>query len=274
MKKSFYFILIFLIFSTLTKSYSQEITTDKEVSTYCFGDSVIFTNTSSVNFVASHWRFGDGKDTWRENPVHIYQETNSFEVWLILTFSDASKDSTSIVITINTTPSVTLINDVFFQSLTASTAETDNEFLWYINSEVTSETDSLIYYLESGTYSVIASNPYNCSDSVSVNIDLNDSPIPEDSLNIVVKNNILTPDNADGANDILFISGLVSYQSAVFVAIFNKWGQKVYENNDYTNLGGFEGKNNSGQALDAGTYYYIIKTVGRKTATGYVDLIR
>jgi len=275
MKKAFYLILIILIFSTITKSYSQQITTDKEVSTYCLGDSVVFTNSSSVNFVASHWRFGDGKDTWRENPVHIYQEANSFQVWLILTFSDATKDSTSIVVTVNTTPSVTVINNSFFQSLTAEAEGIDNQFSWYFNSDITDETDATIYYLESGIYSVIASNSSNCSDSVSVNINIGGhNPSPEDTLNIVVKNNILTPGNADGANDILFIAGLSSYQSDVFVTIFNKWGQQVYKNDAYTNLGGFEGKSNSGQDLDAGTYYYIIKTEGRKTATGYTDLIR
>jgi len=276
MKKTFNLILLILIFGTITKSYSQQITTDKEVSTYCLGDSVIFTNSSSVNFVASHWRFGDGTDTWRENPVHIYQEANSFQVWLILTFSDASKDSTSVVVTVNPTPSVTIVNDSFFQSLTAEAEGVDNQFSWYINSDITGETDATIYYLEEGVYSVIASNSSNCSDSISINIDFGNgnNPDSEDTLSIIVKNNILTPGNADGANDILFISGLSSYQSDVFVTIFNTWGQQVYKNDAYTNLGGFEGKSNSGQELDAGTYYYIIKTEGRKTATGYIDLIR
>ncbi len=270
--KQIVFIIFFIMFS-FTISIAQTISTNKDASTYCLGDSVMFSNSSTVNYESSHWRFGDDFDTWREHPTHIYQTTGSYTVWLILTFSDTSKDSTSIDVTINPQPGVTLADDIIFQSLTANTTGDGITFSWYFNSEITAETDNIIYYLESGLYTVVALNENNCTDSVSRAISLNE-PISEDSLSIIVKNNILTPDNADGANDVLFISNLSYYSADVSVVIFNKWGQKVYLNEIYSNLGGFEGKSNSGKVLDAGTYYYVIKSEGKKTTTGYIDLLR
>lgn len=271
MKHIFSLILILFVFQI---AISQTINTDQDPTSYCMGDTVKFTNASSVNFEACYWRFGDGTETWRENPVHIYQETGTFTVKLILTFSDATKDSTSMDITINPTPEITLIDEPIMQSLTAQTDGDDNTFRWYFNSSLTDETDDIIYYLEGGNYIVVATNSLNCSDSASIKIDVGGDEATTDSLSIVVKNNILTPDNADGANDVLFIENLSYFTSPVIINVFNKWGQLVYENSEYTNLGGFEGKSNSGKQLDAGTYYFIIKTEGRKTATGYIDLIR
>jgi flagellar hook assembly protein FlgD len=44
------------------------------------------------------------------------------------------------------------------------------------------------------------------------------------------------------------------------VKIFNRWGTKVWEASGYDNVNVvWTGKNQSGQALPDGTYYYIVE---------------
>ncbi len=258
-----------LSFSQLTASFSY-------TSPLCKNDTVFFTNTSTGIYSLSHWEFGDGTDTWTNNPKHIFLSTGNFSVKLTIIDSLGNSDNTSSSLTINPVPTISLIKNSLLQTLTAHSTETNLSFKWLFNTDTTTETDSVIYYLESGKYTVVATNSFSCSFKTSTDINLNTGgpTNPEDTLEIIVKNNILTPDIRDGANDVLFIDGLASFINPCSVVVYNKWGQMVYKNDNYTNLGGFEGKNNNGKSLDAGTYYYIIRSQGRKTATGYVDLIR
>ena len=265
-------ITILLLFSVISLLYAQpSISLDQDANSYCHGDSVHFTNSTTGSYVTSHWRFGDGTDTWKTNPVHIYQQSGTYTVWLIIVQSGGAEDSTSVDITINPSPLITLNNDIDIQELTANTGVPDAEFIWYFGITQTTETDSIIYYYESGLYSVVASYE-SCSDSASISIVLNDTT--ENNQDIIVENNILTPDMADGANDVLFIADLSFYTAEVSVLVYNKWGQLVYTNPGYTNLSGFSGEGSNGKRLDAGTYYYIINSQNRKTATGYIDIIR
>lgn len=80
--------------------------------------------------------------------------------------------------------------------------------------------------------------------------------------------NIFTP-NGDGVNDLFEIMGAEKVDNMDLV-VFNRWGTKVYENNQYQN-------NWSGEGLNEGTYYYLlsIKTNGKtKVRKGWVFLKR
>ncbi len=240
----------------------------------CTEDTVTFIN-NSTGYRIAHWNFGDNTDTWSDNPKHIYDSAGSYTV--ILTVFDSNGDSsrTSQSITINLTPSVTIVQNNAEQSLTAQSDISSVSYQWLFNADTTDETDSLIFYFEDGTYSVIVSTSDGCKDFASKIISLqSETTASEDTLQITVANNILTPDVQDGANDVLFIKGLANFKNSCSVAIYNTWGQLVYYNQDYSNLGGFDGTASDGKKLPAATYYYIIKSEGRKTATGYVDLIR
>ncbi len=240
----------------------------------CTGDTLTFTNNSTA-FSIAHWNFGDNTDTWIDSPKHIYDSAGNYTVVLTVFDSNGDSSRTSQSITINLTPTVTLSQNNAEQSLTAHSDISGVTFQWLFNADTTNEIDSLIYYYEDGTYTVIATTSDGCSASAFKTISLQSgSSASEDTLQISVANNILTPDVQDGANDVLFIKGLSNFQNPCSVAIYNSWGQLVYYNQDYTNLGGFDGTASDGKKLAAGTYYYIIKSEGRKTATGYIDLIR
>jgi gliding motility-associated-like protein len=76
---------------------------------------------------------------------------------------------------------------------------------------------------------------------------------------------IITP-NGDGSND-LFEIKLIGCLSGVKMSIFNRWGNLVYDSNDYKN--DWKGLNNSGEPLADDTYFYILE-LPKKTYKGYV----
>ncbi|WOK09370.1 choice-of-anchor D domain-containing protein [Imperialibacter roseus] len=87
--------------------------------------------------------------------------------------------------------------------------------------------------------------------------------------------NVLTP-NGDGKHDFLKIERITEYANNS-VSIFTKAGKLVYQADRYDNIDiKFEGNGNVGsnQALDAGTYYYLIKLERGKNESGFIQLLR
>ncbi|BDD01880.1 HYR domain-containing protein [Persicobacter psychrovividus] len=81
--------------------------------------------------------------------------------------------------------------------------------------------------------------------------------------------NMITP-NGDGANDYLEIPTIESYNNTE-LQIFNRLGQQVYQQVNYSN--DWDGRSQTGQPLQAGTYFYIIKLQGEKHQTGYLHIV-
>ncbi|NUM49934.1 MAG: gliding motility-associated C-terminal domain-containing protein [Flavobacteriales bacterium] len=79
--------------------------------------------------------------------------------------------------------------------------------------------------------------------------------------------------NIDGKNDTWLIDGIRLYPDNN-VKIFNRWGTNVYAVKNYDNqLNVWKGKNNEGNILPTGTYYYIVD-IGTKKYKGWVELTR
>jgi gliding motility-associated-like protein len=82
--------------------------------------------------------------------------------------------------------------------------------------------------------------------------------------------------NGDLANDKLVIKGLDNYPANEIV-IFNRWGNKVFEEAPYQN--NWDGRSEfgmsiGGEELPEGTYFYILKLDDDKTVKGYIYLTR
>jgi gliding motility-associated-like protein len=82
--------------------------------------------------------------------------------------------------------------------------------------------------------------------------------------------NLFTP-NGDGNNDTFEIRGLELFGENDLV-IVNRWGNEVYKSNSYQN-------NWTGEGLNEGTYYYVLRVKENSTAPwqvykGYITLIR
>jgi gliding motility-associated-like protein len=86
-------------------------------------------------------------------------------------------------------------------------------------------------------------------------------------LELVVPNGF-SP-NGDGMNDFFEIPGITEYAN-VKLDVFNRWGNLVYQNNEYKN--NWSGRNTSGELLSDDTYFYTLEIPNKKTIKGFVIL--
>lgn len=85
--------------------------------------------------------------------------------------------------------------------------------------------------------------------------------------------NAISP-NGDGKNEIMRIANIELFTKN-HVSVFNRWGDLVFETDDYNNDDRvFKGLNKNGKELPGGIYYYKIELSGGKTQTGYLSLKR
>jgi len=85
--------------------------------------------------------------------------------------------------------------------------------------------------------------------------------------------NAFTP-NGDGKNDVFHIVGITAPYSNYKMSVFNRWGQRIYYNEDITQ--GWDGTFN-GEPQEIGTYFYYISYSfegSTSKLTGEVQLIR
>ena len=91
---------------------------------------------------------------------------------------------------------------------------------------------------------------------------------------IVVRNG-MSP-NGDGKNDYFQLDNITTLGAQNTVKIFNRWGDKVFEIEDYDNQNRrFEGRSDDGKDLPSGVYFFKITFInGRPELSGYLTLKR
>lgn len=91
---------------------------------------------------------------------------------------------------------------------------------------------------------------------------------------IIVRNGI-SP-NGDGKNDYFQLDNITTLGAQNKVSIFNRWGDKVFEVENYDNQSRrFEGKSDAGNDLPSGVYFYKIEfSNGKPELKGYLTLKR
>ncbi len=99
-------------------------------------------------------------------------------------------------------------------------------------------------------------------------------PVSSDTVDIIVHNliipTLITP-NLDGNNDYFVIKGIETF-GKTSLTVFNRWGAKVYESNNYDNS--WEGIDDKENPLPEDTYFYILKPEKIKIQKGYVVIRR
>ncbi|HXS38138.1 MAG TPA: gliding motility-associated C-terminal domain-containing protein [Flavipsychrobacter sp.] len=124
--------------------------------------------------------------------------------------------------------------------------------------------------LSAGNYAVRITDSNNCETSTVISVGKEDCDAP---INI---HNVITP-NGDGINDVFTIEGISNYPSNS-LSIIDKWGDVVYQQNDYKNT--WAGTAQNGRPLSSGTYYYVLKLNLQKgqliksSYTGYIMIER
>jgi gliding motility-associated-like protein len=134
---------------------------------------------------------------------------------------------------------------------------------FYIYNWSDGSTDNPHMWTEPGTYTVTVSDGSGCSASV-------DSIEVAEDLACLELANTFTP-NSDGTNDTWNLD-FTSYSSAA-LEIYSKWGVLVYQTDGLTIQ--WDGNDMNGNALPAGTYYYIVELDGgSKTQNGPISIVR
>jgi gliding motility-associated-like protein len=117
--------------------------------------------------------------------------------------------------------------------------------------------------LEAGWYFVTITDANQCTAIDSVELI---QPVP-----LALPNGI-SP-NGDGFNDGLEVLGLEDFPENKLI-VFNRWGNIVYEENNYRNTAQWFGTNESGEELSEGTYFVVVELSGVDNLKGYLELRR
>jgi gliding motility-associated-like protein len=108
----------------------------------------------------------------------------------------------------------------------------------------------------------------SCTDDALITI----TRLPEDVCRDIIQIPSGFTPNGDGFNDVFLIKGLEDYPENSLI-IYNRWGNRVFEQSPYLNR--WNGVNMNNELLPEGTYFYIltVKTTGN-VYHGFVDLRR
>jgi len=238
----------------------------------CVGDTLYFSHDVN-NYDYNRWYFGDGKDSYWDEPEHVYFQDSTYTISLVIVYSNNDKDSVSTTLSIGEPPNLELeygdADWTIYEGQETTIKATGDDFAsveWFRlgTSLTTSET---VVVDEEGYYDVIVMDENGCSTSKRSDSLIVKPPLDENENIIEVVNNVITP-NGDGFNDFLIIKDRADYANPIIISIYNVWGDKVYESSNYNT------EQWKAEGLDAGTYYYHIVSEGKQGVTGFVDVIK
>ncbi|MBK9735108.1 MAG: gliding motility-associated C-terminal domain-containing protein [Saprospiraceae bacterium] len=250
--------------------------------TGCQPASIFFDNLSTPidSSYTFEWDFGDGNKGDKLSPTNIYTDVGIYTVNLILTSPIGCKTQKTWENLIKIVPSPTAgfsftpekpdlyNNTVSFidESINATS------YLWTFDRLGISLFKNPSYtFKDTGNFviSQIVLHPSGCSDTAQVTL----------AIFPVVKffvPNAFTPNN-DGLNDDFIPKGSFLGVRYYSFTIWNRWGDKVFSTDEYTN--GWNGqRNNTGETAQPGVYAYLIEYVDplgeKKKLKGQCTLIR
>jgi gliding motility-associated-like protein len=238
-------------------------------------------------FSFSQWNFGDGSFGIVPAPAHLFENPGFYDIELTLTspigcvYSNEYNNYITVydnpTAGFTATPQPTTMPDTeisFFDYSLGSVID------WYwvfdtLNYQGTSTLQDPVFKFpisQGGYYPVtlVVTDANGCKDQVTRWVEINDI------LNIFVPN-AFTPNN-DGVNDIFFVTGTDIDPDRFEIRVFDRWGAKVYESTDPTEI--WDGSVNNGAYYTPNDVYiwqidlYSLSTAERKELTGTVILLR
>jgi gliding motility-associated-like protein len=203
------------------------------------------------------------------NPVVIPTASSTYTVIISDQYNCA--DTLTSTITVYPTPKIVATpkdTTIFYGGSLQLHASGASEFIWAPSLNLSNPGVSAPVVgpvMEPISYVVYGIDEHNCSNTDTVNINLNyRTPIFVPSA--------FTP-NHDGKNDIFRVGGL-TFQKVIEFRVFNRWGQQIFAD---AGNSGWDGTYNS-VMQDIGIYYYLIRVVSpdgyEQTFQGEVSLLR
>ena len=250
---------------------STDITYESEVqNANCFGENtgcIIISNLLSNGNPESTWT--DQNGTLIANPCPIGAGTYTLTITdledceVIENFTVSQPDSLVVELSSFEYPNGYNLSD--FQSGDGEiNADVMGGNMPYSYSWNTGQTQQDLTGLDSGEYILTVTDELGCETAESITLtEPQELEIPTG----------YTP-NGDGFNDFFVVQGLDQFEQ-VEITVFNRWGNKVYTNENYDNT--WNGSNDNGDDLADGTYYVL--AIGTKSGetielNSFVDLRR
>ncbi len=241
----------------------------------CFGDcdgEVVLIDAQAVEYSF------DGGNSWGVDPALTDQCVGSWDLAIrnadgcIGTGMAEITGPEPVVADFTWSPNPTDVNNPSIRFFNASSGA--DRFEWDIAGvEFPTTLDAQYRFTdrEPGIYPVClaAYNSNNCADTVCYDVIIDD-------VTFVYVPNSFTPDG-DGVNDVFAVSTTVAL-TEFNLLIFDRWGQVVYETNDF-DAPWNGGSKNSGELLPTGVYAYRIRyaipeTAAKKELVGSVTLLK
>jgi gliding motility-associated-like protein len=236
----------------------------------CTNQSTPFTNLTSLisGTYNSQWDFGDTTTSVQNSPNHIYGYDGTKTVKLIVTTNNNCIDSISKFVNVYPIPTLFSGNDTTISkgAIVQLNAVGGASYTWTPPTGLSNPVigNPIAQPEQTSTYIVYGTTSNGCSSSDTITI-----TVIEDYL--LVPYNVLTPNN-NGKNDTWIIENIESYP-ANKISILDEWGVVVFEKENYVN--DWEGKNEKGEILPDGTYYYVLSfNDNAKIYKGFVALVR
>jgi len=229
--------------------------------TICKGEQVNLSVSSQKPVVSYLWNPGSNlNDSTIANPVATPEQSTNYVVTVRDTDGCDTKATIPVeVLQIPTTNfSATVLAECGINPRVKLTADPDTSLTqtWDMgNGETFEAGKDVVYYTypESGQYTIryVSSNG-SCTqvDSITVTIFNQVNSLP----------NVVTP-NDDGKND-LFVVPFTNHR----IAVYNRWGRKIFERDNYQNDWGGE--------VEPGVYYYVLTSPDDVKCKGWVKVVK
>jgi gliding motility-associated-like protein len=229
--------------------------TDQSNLTICKGQSITFTASGAVDYQFfvndSAWTTLDTTSTFTTTAL-----SNHDQIKVVGTNGCSSDTSDYIIIDVNPLPTVIAGPDTTIdlgQSVQLYAHATGSSALVY-----TWTPDSFLNVI------TIPNPVYSGPDTITFHVKVTDAsgciataPV---TINVNIPDNVLLPNvitpNGDGKNDLWVLNEKINLAGSHLV-IFNRWGELVYETDNYNNDWGGTYKA-TGQKVPDGTYYYVL----------------
>jgi gliding motility-associated-like protein len=173
-----------------TVTVTPNPTTAFTASAMCYTDSVRFINSSSITsgtITSWNWDFGDGNSGTIQNPGHFYTTAGNHTISLVATSNNGCKDTTTVSVNVQPKPTADFISssgctDMMIPFTDASTIPAGSITSWNWNfgdSNSSSSQNPSHVYSSSNSFAttLIITSAGGCSDTITKNVDINQSPV-------------------------------------------------------------------------------------------------
>lgn len=223
----------------------------------CVPLEVSFSNGSTPSNASFLWDFGDGNTSTVSSPVHVYTQPGTYDVSLFGETAFGCEGEFTIPNLINAFPSPTAafmaIPDVvsFSNPFVQFNDLSINPQFWQWDFDdpgspdntSTVQNPSHVFTTDGEFYvTLIVSTDKGCADTTQRKVIV--------VIDEIVVPNIITP-NGDGRNDVFFIENIERLKQSRLI-IYNRWGKKVYETDNYQN-------NWAAESNADGVYYWVLQ---------------